>query len=416
MWPERTNQEEEDDDPADMYDQLELMGEGRYGKVMKCLNKETGEIVALKAMKICENTDYVVAKEVFMLDKVSTLDPDADNIIRFNKYFKSTEGLHCMEFELLDLSIRLMAKNLLISLQGLRRVGVIHTDVKPDNVMYVDQQNEPFRVKLIDFGVATLAERAKTGKIMQPIAYRAPEVTLGLPLSEAVDMWSLGCCLLEWYLSFLPFPADSPYDHLKMITHLMGVPHGELLKQAILKEVSEYTQTTGVTPKMDVNPLQVFKDLKDVIQNYHKSRSGLDFEDRTFLDLLQKMFNVDPDKRITPAEALRHSFIIMTSGTEMPSTSTYGIDETPENAHEESDFASSRSKRSDGQAVVSTRSTEKHQRPNSPVTVRPASIKHDCQGLHSPEVTPTSLNVTTISRTPGKVTEESEIVIRNLQH
>uniref|UniRef100_A0A8C6T1Q8 Protein kinase domain-containing protein n=1 Tax=Neogobius melanostomus TaxID=47308 RepID=A0A8C6T1Q8_9GOBI len=331
MWPERTNQEEEDDDPADMYDQLELMGEGRYGKVMKCLNKETGEIVALKAMKICENTDYVVAKEVFMLDKVSTLDPDADNIIRFNKYFKSTEGLHCMEFELLDLSIRLMAKNLLISLQGLRRVGVIHTDVKPDNVMYVDQQNEPFRVKLIDFGVATLAERAKTGKIMQPIAYRAPEVTLGLPLSEAVDMWSLGCCLLEWYLSFLPFPADSPYDHLKMITHLMGVPHGELLKQAILKEVSEYTQTTG------------------------------------------KMFNVDPDKRITPAEALRHSFIIMTSGTEMPSTSTYGIDETPENAHEESDFASSRSKRSDGQAVVSTRSTEKHQRPNSPVTVRPAT-------------------------------------------
>uniref|UniRef100_A0A8C6T5J0 Protein kinase domain-containing protein n=1 Tax=Neogobius melanostomus TaxID=47308 RepID=A0A8C6T5J0_9GOBI len=270
-------------------------GEGRYGKVMKCLNKETGEIVALKAMKICENTDYVVAKEVFMLDKVSTLDPDADNIIRFNKYFKSTEGLHCMEFELLDLSvedlmkrrrapfslneIRLMAKNLLISLQGLRRVGVIHTDVKPDNVMYVDQQNEPFRVKLIDFGVATLAERAKTGKIMQPIAYRAPEVTLGLPLSEAVDMWSLGCCLLEWYLSFLPFPADSPYDHLKMITHLMGVPHGELLKQAI--------------------------------------RSGLDFEDRTFLDLLQKMFNVDPDKRITPAEALRHSFIIMTSGTEI---------------------------------------------------------------------------------------------------
>uniref|UniRef100_A0A8C6T1M7 Protein kinase domain-containing protein n=1 Tax=Neogobius melanostomus TaxID=47308 RepID=A0A8C6T1M7_9GOBI len=259
------------------------MGEGRYGKVMKCLNKETGEIVALKAMKICENTDYVVAKEVFMLDKVSTLDPDADNIIRFNKYFKSTEGLHCMEFELLDLSvedlmkrrrapfslneIRLMAKNLLISLQGLRRVGVIHTDVKPDNVMYVDQQNEPFRVKLIDFGVATLAERAKTGKIMQPIAYRAPEVTLGLPLSEAVDMWSLGCCLLEWYLSFLPFPADSPYDHLKMITHLMGVPHGELLKQAMYG-------------------------------NDYFVQEGLE----TFLDLLQKMFNVDPDKRITPAE------------------------------------------------------------------------------------------------------------------
>uniref|UniRef100_A0A8C6WY81 Protein kinase domain-containing protein n=1 Tax=Neogobius melanostomus TaxID=47308 RepID=A0A8C6WY81_9GOBI len=306
--------DEEDSNQADMYDLLELKGEGRYGKVLKCRNNETGEIVAVKAIKICEKTDYVIAREVFMLDKVSALDPDVDNVIRFNKYFKSADGHHCMEFELLDLSvedlmkkrrapfslneIRPMAKDLLISLKGLRNVGVIHTDLKPDNVMFVDQQNKPFKVKLIDFGVATLTERAKVGKIMQPLGYRAPEVTLGLRLTEAVDMWSLGCCLLEWYLSVLPFPAESPYDHMQMITHFMGVPDGELLKQAMygndyfveegsewrLKEVSEY---------------------KDVILNCHQGNSELDIEDkRVFVDLLQKMFHVDPDKRITPAEAL----------------------------------------------------------------------------------------------------------------
>uniref|UniRef100_A0A8C6S6M1 Protein kinase domain-containing protein n=1 Tax=Neogobius melanostomus TaxID=47308 RepID=A0A8C6S6M1_9GOBI len=287
---------------SDMYDLLEFMGEG--------------EMVALKAIKMCEYADYFVAREIYMMDKVSALEPDADNIIRFNKYFKSADGHHCMEFELLDLSvdnlmkrrrapfslneIRPMAKDFLISLKGLRSVGVIHIDVKPDNVMCADQQNKPFRVKLIDFGVATLTERAKVGKIMQPLGYRAPEVALGLPLTEAVDMWSLGCCLLEWYLSVLPFPAESAYDHIQMITQFMGVPDGELIKQAKygndyfvqegsewrFKEVSEYKQTTGVTPIMDWNPLQVFKDLEDVVQNCHQSKSELDFQDRRAFDHL----------------------------------------------------------------------------------------------------------------------------------
>uniref|UniRef100_A0A8C6V0H5 Protein kinase domain-containing protein n=1 Tax=Neogobius melanostomus TaxID=47308 RepID=A0A8C6V0H5_9GOBI len=312
--------DEEDSNQADMYDLLELKGEGRYGKVLKCLNNETGEIVAVKAIKICEKTDYVIAREVFMLDKVSALDPDLDNVIRFNKYFKSADGHHCMEFELLDLSvedlmkkrrapfslneIRPMAKDLLISLKGLRNVGVMHTDLKPDNVMCVDQQNKPFKVKLIDFGVATLTERAKVGKIMQPLGYRAPEVTLGLPLTEAVDMWSLGCCLLEWYLSVLPFPAESPYDHMQMITHFMGVPDGDLLKQAMYG--NDYFVEEG-------SEWRLKEDLED------------------------KMFHVDPDKRITPAEALSHPFITMTSRTETSSTATQGIEETSENANEMSE-------------------------------------------------------------------------------
>uniref|UniRef100_A0A8C6SU49 Protein kinase domain-containing protein n=1 Tax=Neogobius melanostomus TaxID=47308 RepID=A0A8C6SU49_9GOBI len=319
---------EEGNDPADMYNLLELMGEGYFGKVIKCLNKETCEIVAVKEIKMCENVDQVVAKELYMLDKVSALDPDADNIIRFNKYFKTADGHHCMEFELLDLSvdkfmkrrqakfslneIRSMAKDLLISLKGLQSVGVMHTDVKPDNIMYVDQKNKPFRVKLIDFGVAIPKEQAQVGKIMQPLGYRAPEVTLGLPLTEAVDMWSLGCCLLEWYLSAIPFPCYSPYDHIHMITHLIGVPDGGLIEQAMYG-------------------------------NDYFNRSGPDIEDRTFLDLLQKMFHVDPDKRITPAEALSHPFITVSSRMEMPSTSTQGIEKMPENANEESESSTKQS-------------------------------------------------------------------------
>ena len=59
-----------------------------------------------------------------------------------------------------------------LALRDLQEVGVIHTDVKFDNIMMVDHVNKPHEVKLIDFGLALFSRDAKVGSIVQPVNHR----------------------------------------------------------------------------------------------------------------------------------------------------------------------------------------------------------------------------------------------------
>lgn len=59
-----------------------------------------------------------------------------------------------------------------MALKTLWNVGVLHTDIKPDNVMLVNSKEKPLRIKLIDFGLAIFISKAKPGMLMQPIGYR----------------------------------------------------------------------------------------------------------------------------------------------------------------------------------------------------------------------------------------------------
>ncbi|KAK7933163.1 hypothetical protein WMY93_004059 [Mugilogobius chulae] len=292
-------------------------------------------------MKRRKDLQNAVGRELSMLKALKPLDPEENNIVAFNKYFQPVKGVHCFEFEGLDVSvksfmkqlnrpiyleeIRTMAKDLLIALDGLKRLGVMHTDIKPDNIMFVDQEKQPFKVKLIDFGVAKFKSNIRIGQNMQPPAFRAPEVTLGLPLTEAVDMWGLGCCLLHWHTQYFPFLPNSPYDHIRQIVDLLGLPDGDVINQAQsgaeffiqeasqwrLKTPQEYKNTTQTRPKLNLTNVIAANNLEDFIQNAQENMFGLDFEDRRdFVDLLIQMFHLNPEKRITPSEALRHPFIM----------------------------------------------------------------------------------------------------------
>lgn len=134
---------------------------------------------------------------------------------------------------------------LLVALDALRNVGVLHADIKPDNVMLVSGQEQPLRIKLIDFGEAILASDAKPGMLLQPIGYRclnpewlicyhyvilcchyllsfnlwlfppflrAPEIALGLPFTQAIDVWGVGCVLAFLYLTVNLFPVNCDYQ------------------------------------------------------------------------------------------------------------------------------------------------------------------------------------------------------------
>lgn len=74
--------------------------------------------------------------------------------------------------------------------------------------MLIDPARQPFKVKVIDFGSASHVSKAVCSTYLQSRYYRAPEIILGLPFCEAIDMWSLGCVIAELFLGWPSFPLS----------------------------------------------------------------------------------------------------------------------------------------------------------------------------------------------------------------
>ncbi|XP_073319536.1 homeodomain-interacting protein kinase 1-like [Pagrus major] len=101
--------------------------------------------------------------------------------------------------------IRTVIQQMATAFDMLKGIGVIHTDVHLHNIMMENHQTRPFRVELIDFGVAISRSEASQGALLQPLCFRSPKIMLGCPFSEAIDMWSLGCVTFIMICGKLPF-------------------------------------------------------------------------------------------------------------------------------------------------------------------------------------------------------------------
>ncbi|MEQ2312636.1 hypothetical protein AMECASPLE_033242 [Ameca splendens] len=137
---------------------------------------------------------------------------------------------------------------MLVALAALKTIGVVHTDIKPDNIMLVNHRLNPFKVKLIDFGIAKQVSHLRTGSSIQPNSYRAFEVTLGLPLNEGVDMWGLGCTLAFFYTGGHLFPSDSEYENMRAYVELYGQPENYLLNTGLHAKI--FFKLTQETPEV----------------------------------------------------------------------------------------------------------------------------------------------------------------------
>ena len=120
----------------------------------------------------------------------------------------------------------------LTALLKLKQLGLIHADLKPENIMLVDPVRQPYRVKVIDFGSASHVSKAVCNTYLQSRYYRAPEIILGLPFCEAIDMWSLGCVVAELFLGWPLYPGSSEYDQIRYISQTQGLPAEHMLNNA----------------------------------------------------------------------------------------------------------------------------------------------------------------------------------------
>lgn len=240
----------------------------------------------------------------------------------------------CLSFELLDVDlhayicetvpyqtglrlpeVRHITQQLAKALHHLQTIGILHVDIKPGNVMVVDRHQKPLRVKLVDFGGSQLSGHVDFESFIFTEMYGSAEVLLQSEMNEAVDMWSLGVTAFELAVGSDLFPYRKCYSILKSIVNIFGQPPDRVLDKGLQtqhffnKETNgepRWTMKTadecGVAEKEDA--FNCFSDVEEILSVHRGQETGLDL----FVDLIKRMLHVDPSERITPLEALHHSF------------------------------------------------------------------------------------------------------------
>uniref|UniRef100_U3ECZ9 non-specific serine/threonine protein kinase n=1 Tax=Callithrix jacchus TaxID=9483 RepID=U3ECZ9_CALJA len=331
------------------YEVLDFLGRGTFGQVVKCWKRGTNEIVAIKILKNHPSYARQGQIEVSILARLSTENADEYNFVRAYECFQHCNHT-CLVFEMLEQNlydflkqnkfsplplkvIRPILQQVATALKKLKSLGLIHADLKPENIMLVDPVRQPYRVKVIDFGSASHVSKTVCSTYLQSRYYRAPEIILGLPFCEAIDMWSLGCVIAELFLGWPLYPGALEYDQIRYISQTQGLPGEQLLNVGTkstrffcketdmshscwrLKTLEEHEAETGMKSKEARK--YIFNSLDDIAHvNTVMDLEGSDLlaekaDRREFVSLLKKMLLIDADLRITPAETLNHPFVNM---------------------------------------------------------------------------------------------------------
>ncbi|XP_013171582.1 PREDICTED: homeodomain-interacting protein kinase 2 isoform X2 [Papilio xuthus] len=334
---------------SNRYEVLEFLGRGTFGQVVKCWKKGTNEIVAIKILKNHPSYARQGQIEVSILSRLSQESADEFNFVRAYECFQHRSHT-CLVFEMLEQNlydflkqnkfsplplkyIRPILQQVLTALLKLKQLGLIHADLKPENIMLVEPARQPYRVKVIDFGSASHVSKAVCNTYLQSRYYRAPEIILGLAFCEAIDMWSLGCVVAELFLGWPLYPGSSEYDQIRYISQTQGLPTEHMLNSASktakffyrdvdstypfwrLKTPEEHELETGIKSKEARK--YIFNCLDDIGQvNVPTDLEGGQLlaekaDRREFIDLLKKMLTMDQERRIMPGEALNHAFVTL---------------------------------------------------------------------------------------------------------
>ncbi|CRK92719.1 CLUMA_CG006256, isoform B [Clunio marinus] len=331
---------------SSQYEVLEFLGRGTFGQVVKCWKKGTSDIVAIKILKNHPSYARQGQIEVSILSRLSQENADEFNFVRAFECFQHKNHT-CLVFEMLEQNlydflkqnkfsplplkyIRPILQQVLTALLKLKQLGLIHADLKPENIMLVDPVRQPYRVKVIDFGSASHVSKTVCNTYLQSRYYRAPEIILGLPFCEAIDMWSLGCVVAELFLGWPLYPGSSEYDQIRYISQTQGLPTEHMLNSASKTEKFFYRDEDSTYPfwrlispeeneiMTNIKSKEARKYIFNCLDDIGQVNVQMDIESsqllaekidrREFIDLLKRMLTIDQERRIQPAQALRHSF------------------------------------------------------------------------------------------------------------
>lgn len=216
------------------YEKLGKIGEGSYGIVLKCRNKETGKIVAIK--KFLESEDDAQIRKIALREIRMLKHLKHGNLVNLQEVFRRKRKLHLV-FEFIDRTVldELDSHPGGLPEEGIKQIlwqtlkavefchanNIIHRDVKPENIL-VSKQGV---VKLCDFGFAR--SLSGPGAVYTDYVatrwYRAPELLVGdTQYGPPVDVWAIGCVFAEMLTSRPLWPGRSDIDQLYHIIQTQG--------------------------------------------------------------------------------------------------------------------------------------------------------------------------------------------------
>ncbi|KAL0265572.1 UNVERIFIED_CONTAM: hypothetical protein PYX00_011284 [Menopon gallinae] len=276
----------------DRFKNVVLIGEGTYGRVYKASWKETGGPVAIKRIDIEPGSGLPLTaiREIKMLKKLRST-----HIVRLQSIFFAQESLYLiMEFLPFDLSgliqtgyvftseqILSLSHQLMDATRYIHSQGIIHRDIKSGNIL-LDRRG---CLKLADFGLTREAEKLMTNRVCT-LWYRAPELLLGAQSYDLkVDSWSIACVILEMGMGRPPFRGNDEVSQVKAIFESLGAP-------------AETYMWSEIPIPTDRIPFE------KVVSSLN-AECSLPSEG---YDLLYRMMDLVPSRRISAEDALQHPF------------------------------------------------------------------------------------------------------------
>ncbi|CAG5127436.1 unnamed protein product, partial [Candidula unifasciata] len=284
------------------YEKISKIGEGSYGVVFKCRNRETGQVVAIK--KFVESEEDPLIKKIAMREIRMLKQLKHPNLVNLIEVFRRRKRLHLV-FEYVDHTVlneldryprgvpeRMVQRIIyqtLLAVNFCHQHNTIHRDVKPENILITRQG----QVKLCDFGFARVLT-GPGGEYTDYVAtrwYRSPELLVGdTQYGPPVDVWAIGCVFAELLTGQAIWPGRSDVDQLYLIRKTLG----DLISRH-LEIFSNNAFFKGMSiPEPDrLEPLE---------ERYPGMGSQA-------LNFLQNCLKMDPGERMTCAELIQHPYM-----------------------------------------------------------------------------------------------------------
>ena len=287
---------------ADRYLVISKLGEGAYGKVYLAEDlKNKNQRVAVKQLKsssVEEGVPISSLREISLLKELSHI-----NIVKLMDVVHLQNNI-VLVFEYVETDLKIMLKKnnnkglepklyksflyqLLKGIQHIHRMKILHRDIKSENLL-ISKDN---KLKITDFGLARgygLPIKNFRNDVVS-LWYRAPDILLGNENYErSVDMWSIGCIFGEMVNGSILFKGFSEKEQVRKIFEIFGTPTE--------KTYPMYMEYSGW--KDENWEVYLPKNLKEILPTL----------DDNGIDLLKKLLELDPEKRILASDALQHPF------------------------------------------------------------------------------------------------------------